>query len=210
MTTFASKMHAKMIRMDDVTTLARQVSTLRVFSMTLLGDMAVDRGGPEDEAYMALAEAFEDLVERHAELVRSLGDGSRTSSLMLARVTTDYATRSVAFMGMRDIVNMRIRELAHHVAADPEDAARRIVDLQCSVLRSAPTRGPEPVMARTRSAPVSVVTDVCSICFNPCSASTPTVACTTCHKAVHATCLDEYRSSAGFDVRCPTCRQALS
>lgn len=203
---------------NDIRNLVRQIDALSEYSNSLLGDLAVDRGGPEDVAYRALKECFDNPVERHAELVRSLNDGSPLARSTLHRLSADYPARSRYFMGMRDMVNRRIRNLTDDIAAHPENAALHIVHLERSfltmshLLDEVVTTAQVP-LDRRNSTPVPLNTPVaeptlCSICFETVTVNLST-ACNGCNKRVHTVCLNGYRNSAGPDVPCPTCRTAF-
>ena len=206
------------MRGSDIRNMVRQMDAIGEFSNLMLGDMAVDRGGPEDIAYRALTECFSAPIERHAELVRYLNDGGPVAQRMLRRLSADYPTRSRAFMHMRDMVNRRFQSLTDNIAAHPENAARHIVDLERSFLNLSDlldevtaVHGP---LHRTTSLPVmdvapTVDAPLCSICFESVIDSNST-ACSCCNKRVHTACLNGYRNSVGHDVACPTCRRAFA
>jgi hypothetical protein len=203
---------------NDIRNLVRQIDALGEYSNSLLGDMAIDRGGPEDVAYRTLRECFHDPVERHAELVRSLNDGSPLSRSTLRRLSADYPSRSRYFMGMREMVNRRIQNLTDDIAAHPENAALHIVNLERSVLTMSglldEVTAAQAPLDRATSTPSTVSPPIaeptlCSICFETVSVNLST-ACNGCHKRVHTACLNGYRNSAGPNVPCPTCRTPFS
>jgi len=215
-----------MIDQDEVRNLSLQVALVGEFSCSMLGDMAVDRGGPEDRAYRALVERIDDIIERNAELVRTLSDGSDVSHLTLRRVSADYPTRARAFMGMRDMVNQRLNNLAGDIVSDPFHAARRMVSMENSYIRLS-NLFEEVIQARYlnrtlgvpfrtddirhRSEPHTELHDdnICSICLEAIGDAS-SVCCAACNKRLHEACLLRYRWSAGPDVPCPTCRRGLS
>jgi hypothetical protein len=225
---FPNPPYTEMMRRNDIRNLVRQMDAVREFSNSMLGDMSVDRGGPEDVAYRVLKECFNDPIERHAELLVQIGDGSPVAERTLRRLSPDYATRSRAFMEMRGLVNRGLRSLTDNIASDPERAARHILDIERMLSEPVLTR-PEPVLTRpepvlTRPEPVltrpepglttaltrassAPVSDPpqCSICYE--IVNNNGVACGTCNNLVHSACLAGYRDSAGPSVPCPTCRR---
>jgi hypothetical protein len=201
---------------NDIRDLVRQIDALGEYSNSLLGDLAVDRGGPEDVAYRTLRECFDDPVERHAELVTILNDDSPLARSTLRRLSADYPSRSRYFMGMRDMVNRRIRNLTDDIAAHPENAAMHMVNLERSFLTMSQllddvtaARSPLDRRNSTPAQPPETERSLCSICFETVTANLST-ACGGCHKRVHTACLNGYRHSAGPNVPCPTCRTAFS
>lgn len=202
----------KMMRRNDIRNLVRQIDAVREFSNSMLGDMSVDRGGPEDIAYGVLKECFDDPIELHAELVAQMSDGSPVAERTLRRLTLDFPTRSRAFMEMRGLVNRSFRSLTDNIASDPERAARHILDMERLLAEPiTPMRRTEPVtpvLQRAASAPVNEVQNECSICYEPVTSNG--VVCSTCNKMVHSACLNRYRASVGPSVPCPTCRRPFA
>lgn len=202
---------------NDVRDLARQIDAVGDFSKSMIGDMAVDRGEPEDVAYRAMVECFPNPMQRHAELVRFINDDSPVAQRMLRRLSPDYPTRSSVFMAMYDMVNRRLQSLTDNIAAHPDDAARHLLNLERRFLNLSNLMG--EVMGaqspcRSASAPptrqveqMDSDTALCSICFE--SVTGDSTACSGCNNCVHTTCLDAYRRSVGGVVPCPTCRRTL-
>lgn len=195
--------HVNMQQRKDIRNLVRQVDAVRDYSESLSGDMAIDRGGPEDAVYRALMEICTDPVQLHTMFLAAIDD-EPTRRRALSRLPGDIDTRSRVLISTRNLVRSRIDTLVETVASHPDSATTLLLELE----RESISYGNlVEDITRARSPPAPEASS-CPICFD--DAIGNCLQCSTCNKRVHTACLDEYRASVGGEVPCPTCRGAFN